>query len=589
VSNFLRNNHLQVDLTESRPLKASPVVLEHDLGSGTPSAPEHKLAAEEYFHARSMVSPNHNQNKDDASPLHSQHHETRMELQTAQAAIASSRIHHGERESMSEPIRSPPPVVQQARIDGEHSTNRSPSEQFSILLPRAGGESAQKRVGRQAQIQDEEHVHDALPVQRAPSLLPRAGGESAQKRGCQQAQIQDEEHVHDALPVQRAPSRPALRSTPPPPGVGKLEKPTSTPIDSLQHEVFQKAVNSALHEVDLELKNLLKRVLPATFPAQESPSFALPLHLNHHETRLQLQTAQAVIASSRIHHGERESMSEPIRSPPPVVQQARIDGEHSTRYPQSAKKEASQSDSNPQSKAPRVFGYTEYTKRYPFPANMGYDPYSFNTNRSPIQQTDRQRSILLPTPGVSSPRVSNQFVLRTNVPKNQAQESPPGSYTYDEYLSENHGPMQPSPSGNNKNNTTDADVTTFSEPLPRPHLSSSSSKLQQASESVADWMNQDPTARFPVQRPAVQVAGDLVANPRPLSGPLTSIFHKQIPTAEVAGHLSPRPLKEVMQPKDDAVREEVEDLDYMKTLRKTVASDKERERLMLEWLLTKYT
>jgi hypothetical protein len=44
-----------------------------------------------------------------------------------------------------------------------------------------------------------------------------------------------------------------------------------------------------------------------------------------------------------------------------------------------------------------------------------------------------------------------------------------------------------------------------------------------------------------------------------------------------------------MQPKDDAVREEVEDLDYMKTLRKTVASDKERERLMLEWLLTKYT
>ena len=588
----MSNFHRQVDLAESRPLKASPVVLEHDPGGGTPSAPEHKLAAEEYFHAKSIVSPNHNQNKDDALPLHSKHHEKRMELQNAQAAIASFRIHHGEREGVSEPIRSSPPAVQQARIDGEHSTNRSPSVQLSILLPRAGGETAQKLHCQRAQIQDEEHVHDALPVQRAPSLLPRAGGETAQKLERQPAQIQDEEHVHDALPVQRAPSRPALRSTPPPPGVGKLEKSKSTQSDSLQHEVFQKAANSALLEVDLELKNLLTRVLPATFPAEEPPSFALPLHLKHHETRMQLQTAQAAIASSIIHYGERESMSEPIRSSPPAVQQARIDGEHSTRYPQPAKKETSQPASNPRSMATWVFGYTEYTKRYPFPANMGYDPYSFNTNRSPIQQTDRQRSILPPAPAVSSPRVRHQIVLRTNVPQNQAQESPPGPYTYDEYLSENQGPMQPSPSGNNRNifyKTTDADVPTFSEPLPRPQLSSSSSKLQKASESVADWMSSPPTARFPVQRPAVQVAGDLVASPRPLSGPLTSRFHEQRPTAQVAGHLSPRPLRAKMQPKDDAVREEVEDLDYMKTLRKTVASDKERERLMLEWLLTKYT
>ncbi len=412
------------------------------------------------------------------------------------------------------------------------------------------------------------------------------------------------EHVHDALPVQRAPTRPALSSTPPPPSppaAGKLEKSKATPIDTLQHEVFQKAAKSALLDTDGELKTLLTRVLPVTLPAKEPPSLASPLHMKLHETRMELQTAQAAIASSIIHHGERESMSEPIRSPPSVVQQARIDGEHSTRYPQPAKKETSQPASTPQSKATRVVGYTEHTKRYPSPANLGYDPYSFNTNRSPIQQTDRQRSILLSAPGVSSPRVRNQIVLRTNVPQNQAQDSPSGPFTYDEYLSENLGPMQSSPSGNNRkiiDKTTDADVPTISD-LPLPLLSSSSSKMQQASASVADWMNPAfcgdfadvrlPTAGFPVQRPVVQVAGDLVASPRPLSGPLASRFHEPRPTAQVAGDLSPGPLKATMQPKDDAVREEVEDLDYMKALRKTVASDKEREGLMLEWLLTKYS
>jgi len=535
--------------------------------------------------------------------------------------------------------------------------------------------------------------------------VARSGGETAQRRDGQHAQMQEEEHGQDALPVQRALSRHALRSTPPPPGAGKLEKSKSTPIDSLQHQVFQKAANSTLREVDLEFENLLTR---ATFSAEEPPLFASPLHLQHHETRMELQTAQEAITSSRIHHRERDSTSETIRSPPPAVQHARMDGEHPTRYPQPAKKETSQTASNPQSKskATRVVGYTEYTKGYPFasPANMGYHQHSSNTNRSPIQQTEGsqrgnsknhpesenlaitegcmwmaqraeevenskrsmqaprppktppppsqdlwtfRRSILLPAPGVSSPRVRNQIALLTNVPKNQAQESPPGPYTHDEYLSENPGPVQPLPSGSNINfvyKTTDADVPTFSEPkearqalasargleerlqqslatplnseahastlrielqeklqevqqvmaekeaLPWPQLSSSSSKLQQASDSVADWMSLPPlTATFPVQRPAVQVAGDLVASPRLLSGARTSRFHEQRPTVQVAGDLSPRPLRATTEPKDDAVREEVEDLDFMKTLRKTVASDKERERLMLEWLLTKYT
>ena len=90
-------------------------------------------------------------------------------------------------------------------------------------------------------------------------------------------------------------------------------------------------------------------------------------------------------------------------------------------------------------------------------------------------------------------------------------------------------------------------------------LSSPRSEALQSSTSVADWMGQQPAARFPVQRPSVTVGGDLVGSPKP------------------------------MQRKSDAVREEVEDLDYMKALDTTVASDQERERLMLEWLLSKYT
>ena len=77
-------------------------------------------------------------------------------------------------------------------------------------------------------------------------------------------------------------------------------------------------------------------------------------------------------------------------------------------------------------------------------------------------------------------------------------------------------------------------------------------------------MRQQPAASFPVQRPSVTVCeGDLVGSPRPLSVNV--------------------------QQKSDAVREEVEDLGYTQTLKNTVASYQERKRLMLEWLLTKYT
>jgi len=91
-----------------------------------------------------------------------------------------------------------------------------------------------------------------------------------------------------------------------------------------------------------------------------------------------------------------------------------------------------------------------------------------------------------------------------------------------------------------------------------------SEAVRASASSVGDWMRQQPAASFPVQRPSVTVCeGDLVGSPRPLSVNV--------------------------QQKSDAVREEVEDLGYTQTLKNTVASDQERKRLMLEWLLTKYT